>query len=57
MNIFVKHETILDHCCFQLLIIIFSNIQEERDAYIGQIFGLVTLGRAICLAKEYNNVN
>ena len=38
--------------------IIFLTIiyQEERDAYIGQIFGLVTLGRAICLAKDSGNV-
>ncbi|XP_028411187.1 rDNA transcriptional regulator pol5-like [Dendronephthya gigantea] len=32
-----------------------SSSQEERDAYIGQIFGLVALGRAICLAKDNNN--
>ena len=43
-------------CGFPFLAFFTVGYQEERDAYIGQIFGLVTLGRAICLAKDYNNV-
>ncbi|XP_046864871.1 rDNA transcriptional regulator pol5-like isoform X2 [Xenia sp. Carnegie-2017] len=32
-----------------------SSAQEERDAYIGQIFGLFIIGRAVCLAKNQKN--
>lgn len=34
-----------------------SDLKEERDAYIGQIFGLFIIGRAVCLAKNQKNVN